>query len=127
MSLENKNEGVSVKEIQNFAMKNKFELFFTLLFILACLFTLVFWGPFFSLFLAALGAIIGILIPARVELFSKKIFQFVLKQEKTTQLVLGIVGFIFAIFLAPLIFLFLGLHGGKSISHQSKSLTEFHD
>lgn len=126
MADDNKKEGVSVKEIQDFATKNKFEVFFCILFLLACLFTLVFWGPTLSIFIAGLGGIIGTLIPARIELFSKKMFHFVLKQEKTTQLVLGIVGFILAIFLAPLIFLLLGLHGGKSLSHQAKE-SVYHD
>lgn len=122
MNDEHKKEGVSVKELQNFVMKNKFEVFYCLLFVFATLFTLVFWGPILSIFLAGIGGIIGVLLPARVELFSRKILGQVSKQEKTTQMIFGIIGLILAIFVAPLIFLFLGLHGGKSMSHQSKEM-----
>lgn len=122
MNDEHKKEGVSVKELQNFAMRNRYEVFYCLLFILACLFTLVFWGPVISIFFAGIGGVIGILLPARVELFSKKMFAHVFKQEKTTQLIFGIIGFILAIFLPPLIFLLIGLHGGKSMGHQSKEM-----
>ena len=122
MNHEHKKEGVSVKELQNFVMRNKFEVFYCLLFVFASLFTLVFWGPIISVFLAGIGGIIGVLLPARVELFSRKTIGHVLKQERTTQLIFGIVGLILAIFLAPLVFLFLGLHGGKSMGHHSKEM-----
>ena len=45
---------------------------------------------------------------------------FLRKQENTTQLVLGGVIVILSIFLAPLIYFVLGLHGGKSIAKKVK-------
>lgn len=110
-------EGVSVKEIEAFAKKHRFEVFFCLAFILACFFSFVLWGPGWSIIAAAVGAIIGVLLSGKMMHFSKMIFSFVFKQEKTVQLVLGIVGLILAIFIPPLYFLLLGLHGGKDMQH----------
>ena len=108
-------EGVSVKEIEAFVKNHRLEVFFCLAFILACFFTFVLWGPGWSIVAAAAGAIIGILLSGKVANLSKTIFSFVFKQEMTIQLVLGIVGLILAIFIPPLYFLLLGLHGGKEI------------
>jgi hypothetical protein len=110
-------EGVSVKEIEAFAKKHRFEVFFCLAFVLACFFTFVLWGPGWSAVAAAIGAIIGILLVNKVTQFSKMIFSFIFKQEPTVQLVLGIVALILAIFIAPLYFLLLGLHGGKDMHY----------
>ncbi len=111
-------EGVSVKEIEAFARKHRFEVFFCLAFIFACFFSFVFFGPGWSIFLAGIGGILGVIMPARIELLTKKISQFIFKQEKTTQIVLGVVGLVVSIILPPIIFLLLGLHGGKSMNHQ---------
>ncbi|MGC1877827.1 MAG: hypothetical protein WA347_00205 [Rhabdochlamydiaceae bacterium] len=110
-------EGVSVKEIEAFAKKHRFEVFFCLAFILACLFTFVLWGPGWSVIGATIGAIIGILCVEKITQLSKMTFSFTFKQEPTIQLVLGLVGLVLAIFLPPLFFLILGLHGGKDLNH----------
>jgi H+/Cl- antiporter ClcA len=111
-------EGVSVKDIESFAKQHKFELFFCLMFILAAAFSFFsFFRAGWSIVLAAIGGVIGVLVPARIELFGKKLFQFVFKQEQMVQLVLGVVGLILSIFLPQLIFLLLGLHGGKHLYH----------
>ncbi len=110
-------EGVSVKEIEEFTKKHRFEVFFCLAFILACFFTFVMWGPAWSIIAATVGAVIGILLSGKVAHFSKMIFQFIFKHEQTTQMVLGIVLLILAIFIPPLYFLLLGLHGGKDMHH----------
>lgn len=112
---EKKKEGISVKELEGYAKKHRYEFFFLLLFILASLFSMIFWGSSLSVFLAAIGAIVGVFLPHQVEHFTKKFSVFVGKQEKTTQLIIAILWLIVAIFLAPIIFLKLGLHGGKSM------------
>src|SRR5579863_1602645 len=112
-------EGVSVKEIEEFTKKHRFEVFFCLAFILACFFSFVMWGPGWSIFAAALGAILGVLLPEKIAHMSKSILQFVFKQEQTTQLILGIVLLILAIFIPPLCFLLLGLHGGKDMRNSA--------
>jgi hypothetical protein len=108
-------EGVSVKEIEAFVKNHRLEVFFCLAFILACIFTFAWWGPGWSIIVAAIGAVIGALLSGKVANLSKMIFSFVFKQEMTIQLVLGIVGLILAIFIPPLYFLLLGLHGGKDM------------
>jgi len=111
-------EGVTVKELEGFAKKHRFEMFFCALFIFTCFFSFVFFGPGWAVVLGSIGGIIGTLIPAKIESFSKSVFRFVFKQETTTQLILGAVALIIAIFLPPLIFLLVGLHAGKHM-HQT--------
>jgi hypothetical protein len=108
-------EGVSVKEIEAFTKKHRFEVFFCLAIVFACFFSFVFFGAGWGILFASIGGILGILMPAKIETIGKKIFNFALKQEQMTQLILGVVLLIVAIFLSPLIFLMLGLHGGKDI------------
>ncbi len=115
MDEEKKKEGVSVKEIEGYAKKHRFEIFFCILFILASLFTLIFWGAMLSIFLAGIGAIIAVFMPSKVEHLAHKMAHGLLGKEGMTQLVVGILALIVAIFLAPLVFLWLGLHGGRSI------------
>lgn len=110
-------EGVSVKEIEAFAKKHRFEVFFCLAFVLACFFTFVLWGPGWSIIAAAVGAIIGVLLVGKITSLSKMVFSFIFKQDPTIQLVLGIVALVLAIFIPPLYFLLLGLHGGKDMHH----------
>ena len=112
-------DGVSIKEIEAFTKKHRFEVILCAAFILACLFSFVMWGTGKSIIAATLGSVGGILLSARVEAYSKKAFHFIFNQEKTTQLVLGGVFLVLAIFLPPLYFLLLGLHGGKSIHHMA--------
>jgi len=113
-------EGVSVQELENFGKKYRFEIFFILYFLLATLLTFFFFGPAWSVFLAGVGAIIGIWMPNKVEKMMQSIFQFVFKQEKTTKIILAVVGAIISFFLPPLIFFFMGLMGGSGM-HKSAS------
>lgn len=116
MNSKKSKEGVSVKEIEAFTKKHRLEVFFCLLFVLACFFSFIIFGAGWSIILATVGAIIGALAPVKIQNFSKGIYKFVFKQEKTTQMVLGIVALIIAIFVSPLVFLLMGLHAGKDMS-----------
>lgn len=120
MNDKNKKEGVSVKEIEGYVKSNRYEVFFVALFVLATLFTLVFWGAKISIFLAGIGAIVGTLLSAQVDQFSHKMGAAVFSKEATTQLLIGLVCLIVAIFLAPVIFLVLGLHAGKGMVKMAK-------
>ena len=120
MDEEKKKEGVTVKEIEGYAKRHRFEIFFCILFILASLFTLIFWGPTLSIFLTGIGAIISIFIPGKVDQIARKMANMVLTKEGTTQIIIGIVALIIAIFLAPIVFLWLGLHAGRSIIQLAK-------
>ena len=106
-----KKEGVSIKEIEFFTKKHQLEVFFCLLFVLTCFFSFVFFGPGWAVVLSVIGCLIGI----------------VFKQERTTQLVLGAVGLIIAVFLPPIIFFLVGLHGGKSMYNRAKDAHAFQE
>ena len=122
MDGEKKKEGVSVREIENFAKKHYFELFFCILFILASLFSFVFWGPGWSVMLAGAGGVIAVFFTGKVEFMSKKVHHFVFKQDRTVQIVLAVVALVIAILLPPLVFFSVGLHAGKSMYHQAMEI-----
>lgn len=112
MSNDNPKDGVSVKEIENFAKNNRFKLFLCLSFLLACFFSFIFF-TIWSIILASAGGIVGVLLASKVDAFAQKARAFCEKQETTTQLILGCVSLVFAIFLPPLIFFSLGAAGGR--------------
>lgn len=120
-------EGVSVKQIEYFARKHRLEVFYCLLFLLACLFSWAFFGTGWSVVFATVGAILGVLLAPKIEFITKKMLHFVFKQEPTTQIVLAVVSLIIAIFLPPLIFLLLGAQGGKALFHQSMETRAEHN
>ena len=115
--MDDKKKGVSVREIESFAKRYRFEVFFCLLFILSCFFTFVMWGPGWSIVATAVGAILGVLLSGKVAHFCKMVLHFVFRQEGTTQLVIAIFALILSIFIPPLYFFLLGLHGGKDMYH----------
>jgi len=119
-----KREGVSVKELEGYAKKHRFEIFFCLLFVFASCFSLVFWGRgIFSVFFAGVGGIFGVFFPTKVDHFLHKMYAGLLKQEGTMQIIIAIVALIVAIFIAPIIFLLVGLHAGKGMVLLSKEAT----
>ena len=120
MAADREKEGVSVKEIEDFTKKHRFEVIFCIAFAFACFFSFAFFGPGWSVTLASIGGILGLLASSRIEGLSNKGVQFFTKQENMTQLILGGVIVIISIFLPPLIYLFLGAHGGKSIAKKMR-------
>ena len=114
-----KPEGISVSEIENFGKKHRFEIFFFVYFILATLFSPVFFSMMWSIYLAGIGAVLGIWFPDKVDSASKGVFAFIFKQEKATQIVLAVAGILVSFFLAPLIFFTIGLMGGMAVYSQS--------
>lgn len=115
-------EGMSVKEISAFAKKHRFEVYIALLFVLACLFSFIFFGSVWAVFAVMIGGVLGAFFPERMEGIAAAIMGFCLRQEQTTMLILAIVGLIFAIFIPPLIFLLIGAHSGVSILNMATDL-----
>jgi chromate transport protein ChrA len=110
-------KGVSVKEIEEFTKKHRYEVFFCALFILTCIFSLFgHFGCGWSIFFAMGGAVLGIIFPTKTESLLRMVFKFIFKQDKTIQIVLGAVSLIFAIFLPFIIFLVIGLIGGRMMN-----------
>jgi hypothetical protein len=112
-------EGISIKEIESFTKKHRFEMFFSLAFLLSCFFSFVFFSGW-SVVLMSIGGILGILFPEKIDVILKKVSLFCYKQEDLTQLVLGGAGLILAIFLPPVVFFSLGVFGGR----KAKQLSE---
>jgi hypothetical protein len=109
-------EGVSVKEIEEFARKHTVEVFSILALVIATIssYWAFFTGPKFALFFAAMGCIASILFPTPIERGLKQLYDFTLKQEKTTQIILGAVKLVVAIFIPFLLFGLIGLLAGGS-------------
>jgi hypothetical protein len=113
-------EGVSVKEIEEFAKRHRYEVFFCLMFLFACIFSLVgYFRGGWSIFFAMGGGILGVIFPVKTDAMLKMIFQFIFKQDLTLQIVLGVVGLILAIFVPFIIFLAVGLAGGRSMAQMA--------
>jgi succinate dehydrogenase hydrophobic anchor subunit len=109
--------GISVKEIEEYAKKNKFPVALALAILLACLFSVFLSMTKFCIILLTLAALTGIFIPGKVAYIAKKLYSFIGKQDKTIQVVIGSVFLVIAIFFPPAIFLLLGLHAGKDMRH----------
>jgi len=111
-------EGISVKEIEEFAKKNKFPVTIALGVFLSCLFSIFLVMTKMSVIFLAIGALVGIFMPGKIAFFAKKMYGFIAKQEKTVQMVIGIVFLVISIFFPPAVFVILGLHAGKDIRHK---------
>jgi uncharacterized membrane protein len=109
-------EGVSVKEIEEFARHHTVEVFSILAIIIATITSCwdYFTGPRLSLFFAALGMVATILFPMPIERGLKQLYGFALKQEKSTQLMIGVVKIIIAIFIPFILFGVIGFLAGSS-------------
>ncbi len=109
-------EGVSVQEIEDFARKHTTEVFSVLAIIISAISSAFdfFTGPGWSIFFLALGTIVAIFFPAPIERGLKQLYSFTFKQEKTTEMILGGVSLIVAIFIPFLYFGLLGLLAGTS-------------
>jgi chromate transport protein ChrA len=110
-------KGVSVKEIEEFTKKHRYEVFFCALFVLTCIFSIFgHFGGNWSVFFAMGGAVLSIIFPTKTESLLRMVFKFIFKQDKTIQIVLGAVSLILAIFLPFVIFLVIGLIGGRMMN-----------
>jgi len=107
-------EGVSVKELENFARRYMTEGFLILSIVIATLSSVFdfFTGPGWSVFFAGIGIIVSTAFPAQIHKLIKPLSQFLKKQEKTVQIIVGIVRLIFAIFIPFLLFAEAGLLAG---------------
>jgi len=119
--MDEKKEGVSVKELEDFAKKHRFEVFFCLLFLLACVFGI--WGMFFrtgwNILAISVGAVLSVIFPMKIEMFLQKMTHLIFKQDKTIQIVFGVASLVIAIFFPLVIFLLVGMAGGKRLYQQA--------
>lgn len=104
--------GISVKELESFTKKHRFEVFFCLSLLLSGFFNIVFfegWGTI----AAVIGGILGILFPAKVSVFLDRFRSFFRKQEDLTKLILAVAGLVLSIFLPILTFFTVGIAAGE--------------
>lgn len=122
-------EGVSVQEVEDFARKYMTEVFSVLAIVIGAISSMYnfFTGPKLTIAFLAIGVIIGIFFPAPTEKGLKQFYNFSYKQEKTTQLILGLVKVIVGLFIPFLLFGFVGLLAGTSyhyFTRQAQIMTE---
>lgn len=115
-------EGVSVQQLEDFARKHSTEVFTVLAFIIAAISSIFnfFTGPTLTITFVAVGALLGVFFPIPVEKGLKHLYDFLYKQENTTQLVLGAIELVVAIFIPFLLFGLVGLLAGTSYHYYTR-------
>ena len=115
-------ESVSVHEIETFTRKHMTEVFTVAALVIGAVSSSwdFFTGPKLTIFLFALGAVLGIFFPVPVEKGLKQLYGFSYKQEKTTQLVFGAVKIVVAIFIPFVLFGVFGLLAGTSYHYYTR-------
>lgn len=112
-------EGVSVQEVEDFARKYTAEVFTVLAIIVASISSMYdyFTGPKMAILFLALSTVVGIFFTAPVDRGLKQFYSFQAKQEKMTQLVIGLLKIIVALFIPFILFAGLGLLAGSSFHY----------
>ncbi len=115
-------EGVSVEELEKFARKYTSEVFLIVAIIIAAISSAFgfFTGPSWSIFFAAICAIISIAIPTKIEPMMKKIVSIAYKKEKSTEIVVGVIRLVIAIFIPFILFAELGFLAGLAFHNIAK-------
>lgn len=115
-------EGVSVQEVEDFARKYTTEVFSVLAIVIGSISSMYdfFTGPKMTITFLAIGVIVGIFFPAPVEKGLKQFYSFSYKQEKTTQMILGLVKVVVGLFIPFVFFGFMGLLAGTSYHYYTR-------
>ena len=109
-------EGISPGQLENFARKHTPEVFSTVALFLGAISSIFdfFTGPGWSILFCTIGTIVAISFPAATEQKLKKIYEFSLSQDKMTEMILGGVKIVLAIFLPFIYFGLVGMLAGTS-------------
>lgn len=115
-------EGVSVQEIEDFARKHTTEVFTIIALVIGAISSIFnfFTGPGLTIFFMTLGVLLGVFFPAPVDRGLRQGYEFAFKQEKSTQLILGAVKIVIALFIPFLLFGIMGLLAGTSYHYYSR-------
>jgi|SRR5579872_950818 len=115
-------DGVSVQEVEDFARKYTIEVFTILAIVIGSISSMYdyFTGPKLTIVFLAIGTILGIIFPVPVEKGLKQFYGFAYKQEKMTQIIIGIVKIIVALFIPFILFGILGLLAGTSYHYYTR-------
>lgn len=112
-------EGVSVHEVEEFARKYTLEVFLVLAVVVGAISSAFdfFTGPGLTLLFTAAGLVSAVFFPHSAEDWLKQLYSFSLKQEKSTQMILGSVKVIIGIFVPFILFGIVGLLAGSAYHH----------
>lgn len=115
-------EGISVQEMEDFARKYTMEVFSVLAIVIGSISSMFdfFTGPKLTIAFIAIGVILGIFFPVPVEKGLKQFYSFSYKQEKMTQIILGVVKIIVGLFIPFILFGFIGLLAGTSYHYYTR-------
>ncbi|OGN56663.1 MAG: hypothetical protein A3D96_05965 [Chlamydiae bacterium RIFCSPHIGHO2_12_FULL_44_59] len=115
-------EGVSVQEVEDFARKYTTEVFSVLAIVIGAISSMYdfFTGSKLTIAFLVIGIILGVFFPAPVERGLKQFYSFSFKQEKTTQMILGVVKIVVGLFIPFLLFGFIGLLAGTSYHYYTR-------
>lgn len=115
-------EGVSVQEVEDFARKYTMEVFSVLAIVIGSISSMYdfFTGPKMTIIFIAIGVILGVFFPVPVEKGLKQFYSFSYKQEKTTQMILGLVKVVVGLFIPFVLFGFMGLLAGTSYHYYTR-------
>jgi len=115
-------DGISVQEMEEFARKYITEIFTVAAIAIGAISSMFdfFTGPSLTILFLAIGAIIGIFFPMQTEKGLKQIYTFAFKQEKMTQMILGGVKIVVALFIPFLLFGLIGLLAGTSYHYYTR-------
>ncbi len=108
--------GLSIHEIEQFTRQHVTEVFTILALATGAIASAFdfFTGPKMTITIAAIGAIWGIVSPKNIELLLKQVAQFTYRQDNNTQMVLGVVKLVIAIFIPFVLFGLVGMMAGAS-------------
>jgi hypothetical protein len=115
-------EGVSVQEVEDFARKYATETFSALAIVIGSISSMYgfFTGPKMTIVFIAVGVVLGVFFPAPVDRGLKQFYSFSYKQEKTTQMILGLVKVVVGLFIPFVLFGFVGLLAGTSYHYYTR-------
>ena len=115
-------DGVSVQEMEDFARKHTIEVFMVLAILIGAISSMYdfFTGPKMTIVFLSAVAILSIFFSAPVERGLKQLHSFLFKQEKMTQIIIGVVKIVIALFIPFVLFGLLGLLAGTSYHYYSR-------
>ncbi|CAM0117945.1 hypothetical protein [Rhabdochlamydiaceae symbiont of Dictyostelium giganteum] len=123
MSNDSNNEGVSMKEVEQFVKTYWIQLFFCILFLFTFLFSVAgAFRPALGLFLLAGGGISSLLLPESLGKAVYHSLNFIGKQEKAIQIIFAGVTLIITCVLPFVILMLMGIFNGLFIHQLMKEI-----
>jgi cytochrome bd-type quinol oxidase subunit 2 len=118
--------GISTQQLEDFAHKHTPEVFAVCAIVIASISSLFdfFTGSSWAVLFFAIGTIAGVVFPSVIESKLSKIYRLIGYQDKTTEMIIGGMKIIVALFLPFIYFCFLGLFAGTSYYQHFRHLSD---